>query len=258
MSIDPFKEMVATQDLMRAIKGGDTLLHDIQREQLRARYDENLRGVDAEVARVVGALRNLGLEEDTLLILTSDHGEAFLEHGFLSHGRTLYEEVVHVPLLLWGGGVEKALPKRIGDVVSTVDLYPAICRVLGVPCPGAIPGESILLLDDAPWDVVSAFSQGGFQELTHVYDPREAYWFERYKLIRELDGYCVELYDLERDGEETTNLAGVLPVLTDYLSVRAQQWRHRQNARVLEGGATEALDLNDAATKEELQALGYL
>ncbi|HNR31276.1 MAG TPA: sulfatase [Candidatus Hydrogenedentes bacterium] len=255
---DPTQSVMPTAELMRGVKDDAIALNREQQIILRARYDENLLQVDAEVGKLRALLAETGLDDNTLLIVTSDHGEAFLEHGFLSHGETLYEEVTHVPLVFWGANIEKALSDISAAPVSTTFLYPTICDVLGAVAPENIAGRS-LLRESGPMmpSDVRAYAQGNWLLPTHTWDPIEAFWWERFKLIRNTKGRHIEIYDLARDPEERRDLAPLRPVLTDYLLAHALAWRRAEEARA-SGPATEAqLDANEQE-RRQLEALGYL
>ncbi len=257
-TVDPTGSVKPTADFMRGVKDSSVALNREQRLVLRARYDENLLSVDAEIGKLRDMLTELGLAENTLVIVTADHGEAFLEHDFLSHGQTLYEEVTHVPLVLWGAGVTKAFPALNTMPVSTVCLYPTICDVLGAAAPESIAGRSLV----RPWQAldagdVRAYAQNNWLIATHTWDPLEAFWWERFKLIRDTMGRRLEVYDLERDPEERRDLVPLRPVLTDYLLAHALSWR-RHAATAVSGPATESQLEQDDAERRQLEALGYL
>ncbi|HEY7697001.1 MAG TPA: sulfatase, partial [Vicinamibacteria bacterium] len=94
-------------------------------------YDAEIVYVDREVGRFLDELKNAGMYENSLIIVTADHGEAFLEHGFWEHGQTLYQEMVHVPLLVkWPG---EPAPRRVASLVSQADLFPTILEAAGIP-----------------------------------------------------------------------------------------------------------------------------
>lgn len=255
---DPTGSVKPTADFMRGVKNNTIALNREQRLILQARYDENLLSVDAEIGKLRELLVELGLAENTLLIITADHGEAFLEHDFLSHGQTLYEEVTHVPLVLCGAGIPRALPALTTAPISTVCLFPTICDVLGATAPDHIAGRS-LLREWSPMEdrEVRAFSQNNWLLPTHTWDPIEAYWWERFKLIRNIMGRDVEVYDLARDPEEKRDLSPLRPVLTDYLLAHALDWRRRAEAGMI-GPATESPLEEDDAERRQLEALGYL
>ena len=97
---------------------------------LLALYDGEIRYADTEVGRVLDHLAARGLDRSTLVVVTSDHGEEFLEHGSWEHQKTLYEEVVRVPLALRGPGVA---PRRERAQVSLLDVAPTMLAWAGVP-----------------------------------------------------------------------------------------------------------------------------
>lgn len=105
--------------------------------QLVALYDGEIAWVDSELGRLFDALAERGLAEDTLIVLTSDHGEEFFEHGAKTHRNALYKESVHVPwILAWPRGLPRA--KRIAGAVGLVDLTPTVAGLCGLgPPPGA-------------------------------------------------------------------------------------------------------------------------
>ena len=101
---------------------------------MMALYDGEIAHTDEEIGKVLELLQDLGLSEKTLVIVLSDHGEAFLEHGKLRHGNSLYEEVLHVPLIMRLPGVIPA-GKRVAGNVSHVDLMPTVLGLLHLPSP---------------------------------------------------------------------------------------------------------------------------
>jgi len=119
------------------------------REALVAYYDGEVRWVDRQLGRLVAGLDARGLASSTLLVVTSDHGEEFFDHGRLGHGRTVYQEQLHVPLLFH----HRALaPEWRREPVSAVDVAPTLLDLAGLPVPEALPGQSLREL--APGDRV--------------------------------------------------------------------------------------------------------
>ena len=108
---------------------------------LLALYDGEIRYADTEVGRVLDHLAARGLDRSTLVVITSDHGEEFLDHGSWEHQKTLYEEVVRVPLAIRGPGVA---PRRERAQASLLDVAPTILAWAGVPVPAAVAGRSLL------------------------------------------------------------------------------------------------------------------
>jgi len=111
-------------------------------EHVIALYDGEIAWVDSQIGRLLEGLERLGLSEDTLVVLTSDHGEEFFEHGHKTHRTHLYRESVHVPLLLRFPG---RLPAgmRVRGPVSIVDILPTVCSLLDVPAPAGLSGSDL-------------------------------------------------------------------------------------------------------------------
>ena len=103
-------------------------------------YDGEIAWVDRQLGRLVEGLAARGLERTTLIVLTSDHGEEFLEHGRLGHGRTLYEEQLRVPLLLHHASLP---PERRREPVSLIDVAPTLLELAGLEPPSELPGRSL-------------------------------------------------------------------------------------------------------------------
>ncbi|MGD0999579.1 MAG: sulfatase [Candidatus Brocadiia bacterium] len=118
---------------------------------LVALYDGGIAYTDEHVGKVLQLLQDLGLSEKTLVIVLSDHGEGFLEHGLLTHGNSLYEELIHVPLIMRLPGVIPA-GKRVAGNVSHVDLMPTALGLLHLACPSQIQGIDLspAILSDQP------------------------------------------------------------------------------------------------------------
>jgi arylsulfatase A-like enzyme len=133
------------------------------------------------------------------LIVASDHGEAFGEHGAKTHGTTLYDEVLRVPLLFWRPGIEPAV---VHEMVTLIDLGPTILDAFSLPTSPHIMGQSLL-----------PFISGKSPELTRpiLAETRLIQAFvnqDRMKLIFDTRSGRKELYDLKKDPEEKTDLAG--------------------------------------------------
>jgi len=175
-------------------------------------YDAGVRQVDDELARLFGFLEDDGLLDDTLLVVLSDHGEEFLEHGSVLHGHTQFQEVVRVPLIFRGPGVPAG--KRVKAAVSLIDVMPTALAHLGVPVPGDLDGVSLrglwgesstepadrLLYFEA--DVVFPPPEPGLVPV----GPYRAVRDGRFKLHLDIDTENVGLFDLSEDPGETVNV----------------------------------------------------
>jgi arylsulfatase A-like enzyme len=113
--------------------------------ELRKAYVDGVRWVDGLLRTLVGWLEREGLLENTMLVVTSDHGEAFGEHGTLEHGRILHKEVLHVPLLVVGPGPWQG-GRVVREPVSLMDLMPTLAEAAGVTPPPGTVGRSLLPL----------------------------------------------------------------------------------------------------------------
>ena len=115
---------------------------DIYVKQEADWYDGSIRGMDVEMARLFEQLRRLGLDEKTLVVLTSDHGTELLDHGRFFHGHTLYGELINVPLIVrWPGRVPAA--RVIDDLVQGIDIMPTMLELSGIARPAGLQGQSL-------------------------------------------------------------------------------------------------------------------
>jgi arylsulfatase A-like enzyme len=215
--------------------------------------------VDDHVGSLLDALEDRGLREDTLIVLTADHGEALDDHGYTGHGRQLYEEEVRVPLVFAHPDVESA---TVADQVRTIDLAPTVLDLLGADVPDAFEGVSLLSHPEGGGDHAESPSAGDGRDRTPPGD-REAFLtaypeftesagmrVPGWKLIREDDTH--ELYDLEADPGERRDL--VAAGETDDTPYEAL--RERLAAWEREGDVTE--QSVDEETREMLADLGYV
>jgi arylsulfatase A-like enzyme len=112
-------------------------------EHLLALYDAEIRFTDDTIADLLALLKKAGLLENTAVIVTSDHGDEFLDHGGRGHMSTLYEEVLHVPLIMRVFGRSSPRDVVISTVVSLVDIFPTVCALFAVDCHYDGPGQSL-------------------------------------------------------------------------------------------------------------------
>jgi arylsulfatase A-like enzyme len=208
---------------------------------VEALYDGLVSHMDVEVAAFLRTLNELVPEGQLMVVLTSDHGEAFLEHGDLGHGTSLYDEQLRVPLIVQYPDGKSGL----SDVpASGVDVLPTVLDTVGLPIPAGLPGRS--LRDSSGPAVRVAQSDEGLR----------ATLSDGYKMIeRERQPALTELYALDTDAAELHDLSAQDVVQLEVLR-RRLEWYLATHA-VPEGG--HAVD-NQAGSDvlEELRALGYL
>jgi iduronate 2-sulfatase len=192
--------------LMSSKREQDKLTDDLRREAIQA-YFASISFMDAQVGKVLDTLDRLGLAENTIIVMTSDHGYHLGEHG-LWQKQSLFEESARVPLIIAAPGVTKA-----GTVsqapVGLIDLYPTLAELCGVDAPANLQGQSLVpLLKDpnAPgrgWSL-SQVRRGGGQNQFPGYSLRTPRW----RYTEWDDGNRGrELYDHDADPRELTNLA---------------------------------------------------
>jgi arylsulfatase A-like enzyme len=246
-------------------------LDDEDVRHLENLYDAGIRQLDTELGRFVSKLRSEGFLDETLLIITSDHGEEFRDHGRLDHFIAMYQESLRVPLLIRGPGLPAGV--RIGAPVSLVDLAPTILAQTGNTARAETEGLDLTPL----WSPPDAETRDA-AEAHKPFDERFLYgeagggltlaaiaggdFFRVYrsvrrgphKLITESHSDQAELYDLTHDPGERNNLADQRPEILEELSAELER-RSR-----LYGNAENSenrFEL-DEASKEQLRDLGYL
>ncbi len=188
-------------------------LGDVQSADLW-RYLNALRETDRQLGRLFAALRERGLADDTLVVVTGDHGEAFREpHKHRGHGFAVYEEDVHVPLMLWN---PRLFPtgRHVATIGSHMDLNPTIADILGVEPSGEWQGRS--LFDPArPARAYFVSSVGDY-----LFGVREEQW----KYILNTPRGREMLFDLASDPDEQRNMATAEPERCRRLRQRLAAW----------------------------------
>ncbi len=168
-------------------------------------YVRELTYVDKEIGRWMAQLSKPPFAGRTLLVVSSDHGEAFGEHGTTEHATTLYEEQVRVPLLVWGPGV---VPKQIDTPVTLLDVGPTVLDAFGQTTPTQMMGQSLLpfVLGRTAKLTRPIAAEGRLKQMLVLPDG--------VKLIRDQRAGTREIYDLKTDPTESRNLYGVDEAMT--------------------------------------------
>jgi arylsulfatase A-like enzyme len=169
---------------------------------LVAKYDASLARADAQIADFLRSIRRMGLWENTVVIITGDHGEQLGEHGLTGHMEGLYEPILHVPLLLRHPGKPQWKGRRVGELVERVDLAPTLLDIAGIPSEGLeLQGRDLmeLLRDPAtPWRRYAfAASKNSKAFATDFILDERVVRTKRWKLHWYLDRGRYELYDLD-------------------------------------------------------------
>jgi len=218
---------------------------------LQALYDGEIHYWDAELGTLLDGLRKRGLYDDLTIVVTSDHGEEFHEHGGFWHGTTLYDEQVRVPLLL-------KLPqsRRGGTVVrhwvQSIDLMPTVLKLCEAPVPDGVQGGDLF----TGTDVVYAEESHEGNVLESV---RELDGTDEHKLITANPGNPrglepIELYRVDLDPGERNNLAARSPDQVRLATKALLEQRARAQQQAVDADSVE-LDDDVAA---HLEAIGYI
>ncbi len=232
-------------------------------------YDGSIRGMDAEIGRLLEGLRQLGIDRDTLVLFTSDHGEEFLDHGRMFHGQSVYGELNQMPLIMWRPGAVPA-GLEVTETVETIDLMPTILQMSGLPSPEQVQGRSLLPLfasNRAPgdWPQRPAFSEKAETRQSSGPPPRDTESFavvhDGWKLIHNVkraDGDPeYELYRHAADALDRTDLAAANPDIVTRMASKLKEW-HATTARGSLRTDDEAeVDLSTDQLRR-LRGLGYI
>ncbi|MGE5232692.1 MAG: sulfatase [Acidobacteriota bacterium] len=227
-------------------------LTDRDRQRLLDLYDSEIAFTDHSIGRLLDGLRKLRLLGDSLVVLTADHGEEFLDHQGVGHGGTLYNEVIHVPLIIKLPGPQ-APHGVVRDPAGLIDVYPTIAAALGIVPGEMLRGQSLLAQRPAERASEIIWSETDWGKLRAVID-------DRTKLILNLENGSKQLFYLPTDPAERHNLIagmGGRPLLQQEFA----RLDHRLRGELAEISRA-AIVAPHARLPDELQAqlraLGYL
>jgi arylsulfatase A-like enzyme len=229
-------------------------------------YDADILASDAAIEEFWHHLEALGLSDRVIFVVTADHGEEFLEHGGTSHGFSLYNEMLHVPLIIRAPGLVPT-GRRVPDPVRLIDIYPTVLTLAGIPLPPGLEGESLPGLTDGAADGAARTIYAEKREAPDT--PLGRYrtgtavgvieW--PWKLVLNplsatgLNFPPRELYHLERDPEEAINLAAEDVERTEAMAASLIDWSDRPEARPANGPGVQEPPPPDVV--ERLRQLGY-
>jgi arylsulfatase len=172
-----------------------------------ARYDADIRSADDALGEFFTALKARGLWDPSVIVLTADHGEEFMDHGGMEHNRTLYDEMLRVPLIVKASGLR---PRIVDAQTQSVDLVPTIASLAGQTVqPAEVHGRNI-------WSVLEGRGGAAPNAYAEIVGLRFALRTPKWKLISSLQG-GKELFDLTSDPAEQNNLARSNPALVGQL-----------------------------------------
>jgi arylsulfatase A-like enzyme len=231
-------------------------LPERERTNLIARYDGTIAYFDHEFGKLLNALEARGIGRNTLIVITSDHGEEFYDHRGWGHGISLFEELIRVPLIAW---CPERVPggRRIEHLVRHVDIMPTLLAAAGAhdePRYAEFEGRNL-------WPALTEDEELGpevpvFSECSKGEEAIRALRVGSEKLIHALSGgrELVMLFDLSEDPREMNDLSAERPEVRKALTA----WATDIQAQALNRQKTSEERTMDESTKETLRALGYI
>lgn len=232
---------------------------DRDKKRIEALYDGEISYHDKWFGGFLQKLADLGVLEDTLIMVVSDHGEEFWDHGNVGHGHQIHQELIHVPFVcMWKGILPPKV--RVGENVDHACMVPTTFDAMQIAPPRYLEGNSILprMLGRQEPGPHAGFS-------THQND-RQAVWSDRWKLLMR-GPVKTYLYDVEEDYACTKDLDEDKPVTLTYMRALLGQfqgapdkrsWRSRTMAHKPEIEVMEEQVEMDEELEQQLKALGYV
>ena len=225
-------------------------ISEAERQYLVSQYDGGIAYIDAQIGELIRHLKDEGLYDNSYLIITSDHGEAFGERNMLGHGCGVYHDQIHVPLII--AGPKSSPATRVGQVVSLVDLFPTILETAGVRLNAAAIEAHSLRSTQSEESARTVISES----YPKVETPKRigierAVISNEFKFVWSTAGKR-ELFDLQKDPFEKEDLSQKMPSVMSDFEGKFTSW-------------TQAVSLKAETPKpvgkdvlENLKSLGYL
>jgi len=222
------------------------------------KYDGEIRYVDYHIGKIIKKLGEYDLFDNTIVIVTSDHGEAFFEHGFCGHGYSLYNEEIYIPLIV-------KFPKDIkiseinNDKVGLIDISATMLNILSCKFPHKTNGKNLLSFSNKMMsNNLIIFSEE--ISLTTKGPPKIAMLKDNFKAIYMVATQQItELYNLDKDKFEKENLINVYPDKYQELTKDIEAFqRERLREKIKLGIKNSSFRILDEEMKQKLKSLGYL
>jgi len=234
---------------------GEVSFDQAAAQHLNDLYDASIRQLDDMLGNLFAYLEKEKLIDETLLIVTSDHGEEFMDHGGVLHGRTQFEELLHIPLIMRGPGIPES--KRLKELASLVDIMPTILSYAGIAGIDSLEGINLCpLWQERDYKLPRRYLFSEASELITPqrdlrYDIVRAVRHPRYKLIHNKLTDEANLYDLHNDPKETTDVAGEHASLAQSMMAQLQSFMETDRT----GNEVPPLTPEEI---QKLKGLGYL
>jgi arylsulfatase A-like enzyme len=239
-------------NLFRKILRKEHTLTANEKQYLLDRYDGEITQMDRSIGELFAFLKAKGMYDHSLIVVTSDHGESFGEHGFMSHPPAVYEELVKVPLIV---KYPRTYHKtgRVFTRVSLIDIMPEVLTVVGIPIPQEVQGVAFSKRHQNI--KVERYKDRSWAWTAYPFDKRSlrALYEGDYKYIWASNGNH-ELYNLREDPQELNNLSGQMPGKTSEMKKKLEPWAPTRDNDYSKDTPYKVIP----AVEEALKALGYL
>jgi arylsulfatase A-like enzyme len=213
-------------------------------------YDEEISYNDKQIGRLLDTIEDLGLSDNTIIVLTSDHGEEFLERTRIGHGSSLHKELTHVPLIIYDPHDSDNSAKRISNNVETRNIAKTMTELAGLD-ENIFEGFNIMDSKNLESNHIVISENYGYK----VGLKQESVIYDNWRLLSNLHDDEYELYNLENDREEKNNL--LADSNEDILAKKEKLQAMMSIVREHDGNNSEDLELNPEDIKQ-LKALGYI
>lgn len=221
-------------------------------DYLKDSYRSEIVFTDFYIGLVIDELKSRNIYDNTLIVFTSDHGEEFVEKGWLGHSTTVYNEQIKIPLLFKLPSIELNLtPPAQNQAVSNIDIAPSVLRVLGFPPFPQFQGVDIFSEHPEDRFVFSEVVQREYGE----FKDNACVISNGWKLIYDFVTKHYELYNLEKDRDENTNVLGSNDDVERTLKMRLAKWANENRIKPAQTNKREVLTDQE---KKKLKSLGYI
>ena len=249
----PFNTMFSGVEGRFQYRNGPMKMNKEDFDKTMGLYDGEIRFLDEKINSIIMYLKEQKLFDNTLIVINSDHGEEFMEHGGAGHGTTLYQELLHVPLIIVHKGNSDIKGSVINSKVRNIDILPTILDILNISPVTEIDGISLLPLIKGDKGVPSP-SIASVTAL-HTRDKLVAISGNKFKYIYNRSKKLSELFDLEKDADEKDNLINVMPELAMKMHNELQNITSEFTG--VEAPSFKKSSINNETLKT-LKSLGYI
>jgi len=237
-------EAVSVVKKKSVIKNNSVNFNSTDRKVIIALYDGQVRQLDDYIGQLTEKMKKWGILDNTVIIVTSDHGEELFEHGFIGHASTslnakLYDEIIHIPLIIWWP--KKIKHRVVDELVQQIDVMPTILDILGLPIPEGVQGYSLVpsMQGKPAHNLRPVFCEtilGGYQSTKEMEDIKlRCVRTKEWKLIYTntltsnvssggLDEGKYELYNFSSDPKEERDIFENHPEVAKELKKKLFQW----------------------------------